>query len=113
MNIRSYLVQWTGFAVSTGYVDWVKVADVSLSAVEAFDPPPGLHGEEMVATAKATAEYDEYASTVAGGIVRLTEHDNVCASLAFCDQLPGCDIVHHFFEAREYLHWTIVSCIGG
>jgi hypothetical protein len=61
-------VQWGDEFKGAEYTDWVPVGNVTILAVEEFNPAPGLHGKAMAASAQATQEWARFRH---GGTVTL------------------------------------------
>lgn len=70
-GVDSYLVQWSGYTHE--YTDWIPAADVTVRAIEMFNPPPGAPGEHTESMAAARAELKEWSSTRAGGIINVDD----------------------------------------
>ena len=71
---HSYLVEFSGFGHE--FTEWIPASDVTLRAIESFNPAPGAPGEHLTEMAASAASLEAY-KMVAGGQFTVNEAEGV------------------------------------
>lgn len=77
-GVDSYLVQWSGYTHE--YTDWIPAADVTVRAIEMFNPPPGAPGEHTESSESRTEGMEQHTSWWSSMLTTEVNHTTTSSS---------------------------------